>query len=148
MTHITPIKTDVALQGDFVASTTKQAKTKRKRIAPLSIRVTHEEREWLIKASGNMSVNAYVKQCVFHANDNVPAKLRKGSLTQDRKSLAQILGKLARLDIFSTIKGLFKAMESGHLHLKPETEDALRQACSDIREIRRMLITALGIKAE
>lgn len=148
MTQTNPIKTDVALKGDFAYSSTKQPKTKRKRIAPLSIRVTHEEREWLIKASGNMSVNAYVKQCVFLANDNVPAKLRKGSLAQDRKSIAQILGRFSQLDIFSTIKGLFKAMESGHLHLKPETEAALQKACSDIRDIRRMLITALGIKAE
>ena len=141
---------DNQFRANFAASATQQdAKPqKRKRIPPLSIRVTKYQHELLVKMAGKLPVSTFIKQRLFCANDNLAAPLPAGSTLRKKQLLAQILGKLAKLGIFTVINGMLNLIESGHVKLKPETETALQQACHDIADIRRMLITALGIKAQ
>ena len=148
MTGSPYIKTDIPLRQDFASSADNDTRKpgRRKRMAPLSIRLSPEERARLEVMAGNQPIGRFVKGRLFAANDNNPAKARKHSAVQDQQSLARILGMLARMEVFHTLKALLS--EASRTPLKPETEYALREACRDIAEIRRMLIKALGIKAE
>lgn len=145
-----PASNDNRLRTDFSASAAQQStkSPKRKRIAPLSIRVTKDEREFLVKLAGKLPVSTYIKQRLFCANDNVAPSLPTNSQFSKKQLLAQILGKLAKLEVFAVFKAILSLVENGQTNLKPETEAALQQACRDIGDIRRMLIEALGIKSQ
>lgn len=148
MTRSSPIKTDVKLHTDFIASSEKKPTRRKKRPAPLSLRLSPDEREQLEHMAGNIPISTYIKGRLFAANDNTPPDMHDYTPVTEKQLLAKILGMLARMEIFLTIKGLLKIMESGQATLKPETEDALQAACNDISAIRRDLIKAQGIKAE
>lgn len=136
------------LKQNFANSAEQSIQVKKKRLPPLSIRLSPDERAHLEAMAGNQPIGTFIKGRLFAANDNIPPKPRGHAPVKDHQALARILGVLSRLDVFLTIKGLLKVMQSGQVKLKPETEQALQKACADIVEIRRLLITALGIKAE
>lgn len=138
------IKTDVILREDFASSAhnDNQKPGRKKRMPPLSIRLSPEERTRLEFMAGNRPIGAFVKSRVFAANDNVPPK------GYSRTESARILGLLARMDVFPALNGLLRAAGNGQVQLEPEMEAALTAACLDLAEIRCLLITAQGIKAE
>ena len=149
MTDSSPIKTDIALQQDFAVSADKQqSKRKKKRAAPLSIRLSANERAWLEEQAGGMPIGTFVKSRLFAANDNTPPRTRNRAPVKDYEELAKVHGKFGRFDVFLTIKGLLKAIENGNIRLKPTTEDVLVSACEDIRDIRHHVMKALGTRAE
>jgi len=143
------IKTNVKLREDFAASNdNKPKRKKKKRAAPLSIRLSANERAWLEERAGGMPMSTYVKSRLFAANDNAPPLTRGRATIENHKELARIHGKFSRFDVFLSIKGLLKAIEKGRIRLKPQTEDALVAACEDIEDIRRCIMKALGTRAE
>ena len=148
MTDSSPIKTDVKLRRDFAAGSNNTPKHKKKRAAPLSIRLSANERTWLEEQAGGMPIGTYVKSRLFAANDNTPPRTRGRAPIKDHEELAKVHGKFARFDVFLTIKGLLKAIEKGNIRLKPKTEDALVSACEDISDIRHHVMKALGTRAE
>ena len=65
---------------------------------------------------------------------------------KDYKALAEVLAKLGASRLSSNLNQLAKAANSGSLPVTPETENALQAACRDIRAVKRLLMTALGIQ--
>lgn len=147
------IKASSSIREDFAGCSSAHTpapngKNRRKRMAPLSIRLSPDERARLETMAGKQPIGAFVKSRLFAANDNIPPQPNSRPIVNERVGFAKILGMLAQMDVFLTLKELLKAVGNGHIQLRPETESALNAACLDLAEIRRLLIKALGIKAE
>lgn len=117
----------------------------KKRPAPLSIRVSDEQRERLLQMSGTMTVNAYVLWRLF-GDDACKARQRR--ITQDMLVLSQILAKLGQSNLSPDLHTLAQSAKCGALHVTPELEDELSQACSDVADMKSMLMQAIGIKED
>jgi len=63
-----------------------------------------------------------------------------------RKLLAQVLGKLGQSELEKSLSQVAHAAHIGALPLTAETEAALRNAASDIAEMKRLLMVALRIQ--
>lgn len=145
------MKTDAGLRREFASSTHTPApngKKRKKRMAPLSIRLSPDERARLEALAGKQPIGAFVKSRLFAANDNIPPQPNSRPIVNERVGFAKMLSMLAQMDVFLTLKELLKTVSNGHVQLKHGTESALNAAFRDLGEVRRLLIKALGIKAE
>jgi len=114
---------------------------------PFSLRLTVEEREQLERDSAGMALGEYIRLRVF--DDSAPKRrTRNKHPVKDHKLLARLLGELGRSKLANNLNQLAKTANSGSLPIDPETTKMLRIACSDIREMRRMLMKSLGLTKE
>lgn len=128
-------------------------KHKKKRSPPFSIRWTDEERARLDQARGVLSLAAYIRLKVFAEGQSVPKERKK--LTRKHYSpsaelavISQMLGNLGGSRLASNMNQIAKAANIGALPVSPELERELLEACTAIQDMRRELITALGVKSE
>ncbi|MEM6496990.1 MAG: hypothetical protein AAF709_09730, partial [Pseudomonadota bacterium] len=63
-------------------------------------------------------------------------------------SLSRVLAALGQSRLSSNLNQLAKSANIGTLPVTQETEDDLRQACTDIALMRRELLQALGQRAD
>lgn len=119
---------------------------KKKRDAPLSLRLSRDERARLERDAAGMSLGAYIKWRLFDP-DRPPPRPRGKAPVRDHILLSQLMALLGQSRLSSNVNQLAKAANSGSLPVTPETESDLRHACRDIAEIRRMLMRALGLDA-
>lgn len=74
-------------------------------------------------------------------------KLRRSGLPiKDRRSLAKLLALLGRSRLASNLNQLAHIANIGALPATPETEAELREAVAAVRDLRRLLIVALGLE--
>lgn len=77
-----------------------------------------------------------------------PARLRRsGVAVEDRNALAKALALLGQSRLSSNLNQLAHLGHIGALPYTPEIEAELVEACATIRQIRNLLIEALGLKA-
>lgn len=127
-------------------SAKRAGNTTRKRPPPFTIRLTADERARLATDAAGLPLATYIKATLFNAN---PPRIRRTGLSiADRKAHAQALAILGRSHLASNLNLLAHAVNIGVLPVTPETEAALYEAVCDVREIRRLLMTALGVKPE
>lgn len=126
------------------------AKPKQKSPPPFSIRFTEEERARLNRDAGALSLAAYIRVKLFCEEDGPPPRkklTRKGhSPTTELAILGQLLGRLGKSEIASSMNDIASAAKIGALPVTPELEQELLEACAAIRHMRRELIVALSIK--
>ena len=134
-----------AVSGAFAVSASPES-AKPKKLKPLSIRLTETERRHLREMAGSDSLSGYVRSVLF--DDHLTDRQRKRKPTKDRATLAQILGLLGKSEIAASMRSLASAAEAGALPVTDDLVQSLRDACDEIRLIRRSLIEALGIKVE
>jgi len=80
---------------------------------------------------------------------DVPVHLRRSGLAvEDRQALGQALALLGASCLSSNLNQLAHLAHIGALPITLELEAELAAALDDIRSIRRLLITALGLKPE
>lgn len=133
----------MSLSGTF---NPKTSKTKAKRTAPFSLRLSETERARLLHEANGMPLGGYIKAKLLAAS---PVRTRRTGLAiEDRKSLAQLLALLGQSRLSSNLNQLAHAANIGALPVTPDIEDELRTAVLDVRELRRLLLLALGFKAE
>lgn len=116
------------------------------RPAPLSLRLTREERARLERAAGAMPLGTYIKSRLF--GDGVtllPVRMRKP--VREERALAQVLARLGASRMANNLNQLAHAANIGALNCDEEIATALAAACADIRAMRLMLMTALGSKS-
>ena len=118
----------------------------KKRDAPLSLRLSRDERARLERDATGMSLGAYIKWRLFDS-DRPPPRTRGKAPVRDHILLSQLMALLGQSRLPSNINQLAKAANSGSLPVTPETEADLRHACRDLAEMRRMLMRALGLDA-
>lgn len=124
---------------------------KRKPPPPTSIRFNHAEREQLERDAGSMTLSAYIRLVLFgptaEAYKSRRPKRKRREPRSDEVLLSQLLAMLGQSRLASNFNQIVKLAHSGSLPVTPELEDELREACAAIKDMRLMLITALGIKS-
>lgn len=120
---------------------------RRKRAAPFAIRLTSDERARLEREAAGAPLGTYIKARVFDSAP--PARMRRSGLAvEDRQALAQALALLGRSRLSNNLNQLARLANIGALPMTPETEAELAAALSGVRDMRRLLMIALGLKPE
>jgi len=121
--------------------------TTKKRGAPLSIRLSRDERARLERDATGMSLGAYIKWRLFDPN-NPPPRTRMRVPRSDQVLLSQVLARLGTSRLSANLNQLAKAANSGSLTLDPDTLELLREACRAVIVMRAMLMRALGMAGD
>lgn len=119
------------------------ADAQQKTLPPFSVRLTLEERARLNAEAGRMPLGMYVRERLLNSPN--PRKRTFRQPVKDDQALAGLLSSLGQSRISSNLNQLAKASHSGSLTMTPETEKALLNACTDLKEMRRALMQALGL---
>jgi hypothetical protein len=131
----------MSLSTEFESTAAKRA-----RPAPFSIRLTGEQRARLAIEAAGAPLGSYIKAKVLGTG---PARMRRtGMSVENRKDLAQALALLGRSRLASNLNQLAHAVNIGSLPVTPETEEELFAAVRDVRDVRRLLLSALGLHPE
>lgn len=130
-------------EGGFGENTEKSDK---KRPAPYSLRLSEDQRERLTVEAAGDPLGTYIKAKLF---GTAPIRRHGPSLkVEDRELLARALALLGRSRIASNLNQLAHAANIGSLPITPETQAELLACLRDVRDIRRLLMIALGLKPE
>ena len=117
-----------------------------KRPAPYSLRLSGDQRERLTAEASGEPLGTYIKAKLFGTG---PVRRRGPALKiEDREALARALALLGRSRLASNLNQLAYSANIGSLPMTPETEAELLACLREVREIRRLLVTALGLKLE
>jgi hypothetical protein len=119
---------------------------KTKSSPPFSIQFSEDERARLVFEAGTAPLGTYIKTKLL--GDSGARARRSGLTAEDRKAIAQALALLGHARLANNLNQLAHAANMGILPMTPETEAELLAALRDVRAIRQILLTALGMKAE
>lgn len=123
----------------------KPPNAKPKKVAPVSVRFTPEERALLQQHAGKQSLSAYMRAQLL-AGDVAPRKSRGTSPVKDHLALAKVLRTLGQSNLARDLEGLAWAVTDGTVQLDENSERLLRLACVSIVEMRKDLLRALGLR--
>jgi hypothetical protein len=118
-------------------------KTTLRRPAPFSVRLNPEERRRLEAEANGVRLGTYLKAKIL--GDVAHTRAVK---VEERKPLAQALALLGQSRIPNNINQLAYLANIGALPLTPETIADINEACAIIKEIKALLLEAVGKKAE
>ncbi len=112
---------------------------------PFSLRLTFDERATLERAAGDWPLGKYIRFKLLNGEE-APRRVRKRTRKplKDERALGQLLAELGKSRLANNLNQLAKASNTGSLPVTPDTERALRSACADVREMRNLLMRALG----
>ena len=120
------------------------SKKKKEETRPFSLRLTEAERAMLERQAERMPLGTYIRARLL-GGMKIPS--RTPSMTAvDRKALTKVLGELGRSNVAETLSAIRRTADAGLLPLTPETDAALRSACEAVIDMKRMLMTKLGIR--
>ena len=108
----------------------------KKRPAPLSVRVSNAEREWIKRKAGSQSVNAFVRERIF-------AEQPQSRAVDNRKDVARLLAALGRSRMAASLRSLAYSADIGALALDDELRNELASALNAVSEIRDAILKAL-----
>jgi hypothetical protein len=118
-----------------------------KRPPPFSLRLTDTERMRLLDDAAGTPLGTYIKAKVLGGVP--PVRMRRSGLpVADRKALARVLALLGSSRVPNNLNQLAHAANIGTLPVTPETVDELHEALRFVRELRGLLLDALGLKPE
>jgi hypothetical protein len=116
---------------------------KRQRPAPLSVRLSPEEIARLNHdCQGYASRNDYIRDRLFAHHGQ---RTRK-PLAKEREALSQILGILGSSRMASNLNQLAHKANVDAFLFTPEVKEQLEEAYEAIREMRQLLLQALGYR--
>lgn len=114
-----------------------------KREAPLSLRLSSDERANLEREASGVPLGTYIKSILF----GEPAGwVRRHRPVRDERTIAQMLARLGASELAAHMRELADAARSGSLACDEEIASLLSAACADIQSMRSMLVAALGLK--
>lgn len=109
---------------------------------PVSIRFSNRQLAKLNREANGKPFGPFVRSLIFEDDGSLrPHKVRP---VDDPAALAQALSLLGQSRIASNLNHLAKAANSGALPVTPETCQELSEACAQVREMRALLMRALG----
>lgn len=139
----------LSVSDQFASAAAKPNKPrpKRRRPSSLSIRMSDEERVILKHEAGNRSLASYIRQMAL-GDAEAPRRKIKAKPALDAVLLGQVLGKLAQSDQVSCLFLLLTAAECERVAITKQDRAALRDACSNVQEMRVLLLKALGLRGD
>jgi hypothetical protein len=117
----------------------------RQKASPFSIRITEAEKALLRDRAGSVPLGTFIRDQLLDAGQTCARAKRSGPI-KDGEALGQLLGLLGQSRIANNLNQLAKAAHLGALPVSEETENDIREACGMVREIRQLLLAALGLK--
>lgn len=140
-------KFDKSLSENFGLSATpeKSKMCKRKRLSPLSLRLTVDEWRRVEDDADGMALNAYIKGKLF-ADAPLPQKRKRRTAIDDYELQARVLSALGRSELFSKLNNLIEQAEHGQLNLDAQQREQLALACTCVIQMRDELVRSLGLK--
>jgi hypothetical protein len=120
---------------------------KGKRDAPLSLRLSREERARLERAAGSVPLGTYIKSRLFGEGVAAPRTHARNPKIEQRM-LAQLLARLGASPAATALRELADAARSGSFHFDDEAKALIERACADVIAMRDMLMRALGLKID
>lgn len=137
MTSSTP-----SLGGAWAQTCAPLPKKRKSQTTPFSIRLSDRQREKLEGIAKGKPLGVVMRSLVFEDDGSLrPQKVRP---VNDPEALGRALGLLGQSRIANNLNQLAKAANSGALPVTPETCRELSEACEDVREMRALLMKALG----
>ncbi len=131
----------------FNLSASSIRQQKQEETVPFSLRLTLAEHERLKRLSAGMSMAAYTRKRLF--GENAPQRQTRGKFpVADHATLGRLLAKLGQSSLASNLAELVIAARSGSLPLTPETDAFLHAAHREVLTMKKMLMSALGIREE
>ncbi len=118
----------------------------KKRLAPLSVRLSAGQRAQLEQDAVGMSLNAYVLSRLFDDPQNAKPKRQRRPPTKRDKAIARALRQLSQSGLAAYLANQIAAYENGHLPLSEGEELQLREAYAACRSLRNDLIEAQGLR--
>ena len=115
----------------------------KKRLPPLSIRLSAGEREALTARAGDLPLSTYVKRILL-ADDAPVFRKSPRPAPVDRELLGRVLAKLGASRIGSNLAQIAKHANLGTLPVDETLQADLQAACAHVTEIRSLLMQALG----
>lgn len=119
---------------------------RKKRPAPFSLRLSADERARLAAEAAGAPLGSYIRAKLL---GGAPIRTRRtGLAVEDRQALAQILALLGKARLASNLNQLAHAANIGALPVTPDLEAELFACLGEVRDLRRLLLAALGLKPE
>ncbi len=116
---------------------------------PVSVRLTEQERALLERVAAKQSLSSFMRECALMQAGQAPKPRKEQQRpTEQKVQLAQILALLGASDIFRSMSTFAKLSEQGALPLSEETESQIQNACSNIKQIKTLLMRALRVKED
>ncbi|MBP5858830.1 hypothetical protein KAJ83_17560 [Marivibrio halodurans] len=115
------------------------------RPAPFSIRLSADERAYLERKAGNRLLGRYIRAKLLGDAETRRKAARVPAI--DYAMLGQVLAALGKSELATHLCLLAAAAEAGRLELAEQDRAALKDACEDVREVRALLVSALGLKS-
>ena len=126
---------------------TSAGKLTKKTTSPsrITLRLTESELSMLRVQAGDMSMSAYVRDCVF--KDNVCKRKRRSYRpVADQKALGRALYMLGASKVSNNLNQLAHHANCGSLPCDQETLTKINEAYEHVQSMRSMLIQALGLR--
>ena len=115
----------------------------RRKTTTFCLRLTDEERKQLERAAGATPLGSFIRSRLL---DGAAARRRpQRRAVADDVALARVLGRLGQSRLAGSLNQLAEAAHIGALPVTPEVATELRQACAEVRAMRRDLLRALGL---
>ena len=115
---------------------------KGKRPAPLSLRLSTDERAKLEKQAGGLALGAYIKSVVFE--DAAPKYRKRKTLpSAEKQLLAEILVRLSDTRTSANLNQIAKHLNQGTLVIDDELEADLKRAVAEMAWMRTTLVKAI-----
>lgn len=112
---------------------------------PFSIRLSPEERAFLEQKAGHKPLGTYIRAKLL--DEKAEPRKQERSPSVDYVLLGRILGVLGESELARHLCLLALAAEAGQVSLADEDRLALRDACAAVKEVRALLIKALGLRS-
>jgi hypothetical protein len=125
------------------------AKPPKKRPPPFSLRLSAAERERLLAQADGAPLGSYIRAKILDGAMPPPRRRPRASASVvDQKALSQVLAALGQSRLSSNLNQLAHLANIGALPVTPELEAELAEALAAIRDLRRLLLVALGFKEQ
>jgi len=117
------------------------------RPSPFSIRLSEADRARLVQEAAGAPLGTYIRSKLL--DEKLPVRTRQSGLAvEDRKALGQALALLGRSRLSNNLNQLAHLGHIGALPFTPEVEAELLAALEEVRAMRRLLLSALGLKPD
>ena len=137
---------EAVAQSTTVKATGKKYSKPSRKLSPVTLRLTAEERARLEELAHGMTLSAYIRACLF-AEEDRRRKVRPKSSIADKKAMAEALALLGHSRIANNLNQLAYHANIGALAMDDAERAELKEVYELVRTLRDLLMRGLGTQA-
>lgn len=112
--------------------------------APISLRMSFEEKARLERDAAGLSLSSYIRWRLFDP-ENTPPKSRGKFPVKDHQAITQLLGQLGQSRLANNLNQLARSANTGSLLMDEAVERMIVEARDEVADMRRLLLEALRL---